>query len=793
MRIYLRLSWPRTNVAALQALRALFPGCRIVRQKGEVVLEEGAKKSESPTMTIVRGVGITEGDLADPLGPKDKDKDAPKAERPVHGFVFVVECEGAMATTLLKRDNRGSIIARPYLESASEPKCPNTGPKGEVLPCKKGKEHGQPAPRQELVIDDPAIADYLADLRLIGTYAGEAEAAKLAARLTRDTGRNIGFNVCEDTATAGVLRYVHSFGPPGDLWLRFAGAHYRVVVRDPDGPLTVIRTFSNGTSAIVGRFREHAVDSRVDGSCLFDSCHIAVFGVAATNEQILGYRGDLAVAMSHDDVRHILTALAYDLAHGVAIPGLGKKVSARLSPFVDVLSKRSCRVRGTGLVECDALASHEALDGVMALKRPLVFTLPKDGGVEITSVEIANALLGKKAKDGDLVLASPSSLTEEGGYLVTTFCSHCDEVTFLHVIVDRERDVSLQGIEVFLGPEYTFTNQVMREATQQMAAAIAKKKRISPREAAEEVLETHANSAKRDQWRKLLTDKPIPDSKVERTRCKDLEAFKVTLKEGWWYQVTLDPSCLEVQTCPMTLTTLRNLRGAIQANIFDVAKNTLELEDHRDGGGGHMHLGILRTFGRDALLFRNFFVDLCNNPLVLVAFDDDTINAPLLRERPRAVQAAFAEGLEAMDDRFLSASPASGQDLIVAFAEMLHGAKIYGCHEQGFKGDDTKHYQGLNVERVVTQPEVSRTIEVRRLRAQESVDEFILIGAMFEARIRYLHGAHARETIAFEPGDPIGPAYAEGDVARALKQYLGVAGVDPTPYQRLWQRNFGER
>jgi hypothetical protein len=802
VKLYLRLAWPRSPEAALAALKQLFSDCRILGKDGKKVLAEG-QKDDPPTLKIVSAVGIKAEDVEkDP--PKEGEKEAPKegekeAPKPAatRGFVFIVECESVAAVLLLTSDNGRSIIARPYLEPTSEPKCPNTSIKGEVLPCKKLQLHDQPAAREELAINEEMIRDYLEDLKLIGTYAGEAEAALVAERLTITEARPIGFNVCEDTNIEGVLRYVHSFGPDGDLWLRFSANHYRVVERDPEGPLTVIRTRSNGTFTIVGRFREHAVDSRVDGSCLFDSCHIAVYGVSAPDQKILDYRGVLAATMSGADVRHILTTLAYDLAHGIAIPGLGKNVGARLQPFLEAISKRrSCRVRGSGLTECKALASHAALDGVAKLKGPLLFTLPKDASDDkISSIEIANALLGKEAKSADLVLANPSALPGEGGYLVTTFCTHCDEVTFLHVIVDCERDVKVQEVEVFLGPEYTFTNEAMRKATEDLALAIAKRKKIAVSKAAEEVIETFANKGKRDDWWKLLDkEEPIQGAKLTKTKCKENDAFKVTLKEGWWFQVTLDPSCLEIQTGPMTLATLRQHHDAIQTHIFDVAKKTLKLEDHRNGGGGHMHLGILRSFGRDSLLFRNFFVDLCNNPLVLVAFDDDTVNAPTLRERPRVVQEAFAEGLKEMDQQFLDASPASGQELIVAFARMIHGEKIYGCHEHGFSGEDAPHYQALNVERILKQPEVSRTIEVRRLRAQESVDEFILVGEMFEARIRYLQEAYSRELIAFEAAKPIGPAYVQVNVERALKQYLAQAGInDSGPYLKLVRRNFEER
>jgi hypothetical protein len=492
--------------------------------------------------------------------------------------------------------------------------------------------------------------------------------------------------------------------------------------------------------------------------------------------------------MPEVSVRLLLAAMAYDLAEGLPVHGPGPTTHKLLAPFEGLgasqeKEKKSRRFVKTGHTELTVNASHRVLSAADRLRGPIRMTFPENAPkVALEGKRIARSLLGVKSdtmRDDDLVLGE---LAGEGAWLLTLQCPHCKESALLRVVLEKEHALRSVELEVFLGPEFTFTSVAMREATQKMAKGIAEKKKISLLEAAEEVTETVVNSGKREAWREILKKTPIKGTVIEKTTCKGYDAFKVTFTEaGWWFQVTLDPSCLEVQTSPMSLQEFKNRRTEITNHVFTPALNTtekggLELESHRDGGGGHMHLGILRTFGRDALLFRNFFVDLCNHPLLLWGLDDDTLNAPQICEYSQEIQGEVAAILNELDAQFKSSDPFSGQDLIVTFAQQLV-ERVYKLHNNGgFAEGVSAHYQALNVERVLSQPEKSRTLEVRRMRAQRSVDEFIAVGEMFQARIRWLKKTYPKETVPFEARDPV-TAPEKFDIQQDVMLYLGECGA----------------
>lgn len=712
------------------------------------------------------------------------------ASSSVPPFWWVIDlADNELSQKLLSRDDKGfgATVVYPYLDPAPEVDCRQPKVEGEKVKCPQEKEEAVVGVvPEDLTITNEMVAGWRSDILDVGTYAGEAEAALLATRLSQLAERQVGFHVCETLGEAGLLRYVHSFGPDVDLWLLYGDHHYRVVERDPDGQLLMVRYRSDGDLDILGRFRHHAIETRVDGSCLIDACHIAVYNKSALDREVRDHRRWISEQMPEASVRLLLAAMAYDLAEGIPVHGPGKKTHKLLAPFEGLgvsQEKKPRRFVGTGHTELSANASHRVLAAAERLRGPIRLTFPESAQkVSLGGKRVARSLLGIASdamRDDDLVLGE---LAGEGAWLITLQCPHCKATASLRVVLEKEHALQSMELEVFLGPEFTFTSVAMREATRKMATTIAEKQRISLQEAAEKVTETSANASKREAWREILKKTPIKGTVIEKTTCKGYDAFKVTFTEaGWWFQVTLDPSCLEVQTSPMSLQDFKNRRALITNHVFTPALRStkdggLELESHRDGGGGHMHLGILRTFGRDALLFRNFFVDLCNHPLLLWGLDDDTLNAPQICEYDQEVQGEVAAILNELDERFKSSNPFLGQELIVTFAQQLV-ERVYKLHNNGgFAEGVSAHYQALNVERVLSQPEKSRTLEVRRMRAQRSVDEFIAVGEMFQARIRWLKKTYPKATVPFEPREPV-TAPEKTEIQQEVMFYLSECGA----------------
>ena len=68
------------------------------------------------------------------------------------------------------------------------------------------------------------------------------------------------------------------------------------------------------------------------------------------------------------------------------------------------------------------------------------------------------------------------------------------------------------------------------------------------------------------------------------------DVVRVTYKDGWSFDVTMDPYCLEVVMPPFTLEELKKNKNRLQTELFDNMK-AVGLIPIRSLGGGHIHMG----------------------------------------------------------------------------------------------------------------------------------------------------------------------------------------------------------
>ena len=88
--------------------------------------------------------------------------------------------------------------------------------------------------------------------------------------------------------------------------------------------------------------------------------------------------------------------------------------------------------------------------------------------------------------------------------------------------------------------------------------------------------------------------------------------FEVKFKDGWWFRVSYDPACVEVQTKPSTLAELRNLRDRMVQAIFEQARKAGFTASR--AASGHVNVGADSAFDGDVDLFLRHFVDLPTTP-----------------------------------------------------------------------------------------------------------------------------------------------------------------------------------
>lgn len=235
--------------------------------------------------------------------------------------------------------------------------------------------------------------------------------------------------------------------------------------------------------------------------------------------------------------------------------------------------------------------------------------------------------------------------------------------------------------------------------------------------------------------------------------------FLVTLRNGWWFKVTHDPGVIEVTTKPSTLTELNQNKTQIEELIFRSARAG-RFTVHRTDNA-HFNLGALSAFDNDPKKFMHFFVDYHNNNhLALGTLGQDFDNAPPLS----ALGADQREALIRLTERVNRGEFSSVAEIAEAIRTQVY-TRSY--HESW----GAVHYQALGIKYLTSdnmrQPITSsielqallnlvpfvnftrdrdQPLEIRAAWSQASMDQFIRIAELIEARIGFLNSRNTPVT-----------------------------------------------
>jgi len=331
------------------------------------------------------------------------------------------------------------------------------------------------------------------------------------------------------------------------------------------------------------------------------------------------------------------------------------------------------------------------------------------------------------------------------------------------------------------GTEFTFSNDKMFKESQ---AAV-----VDGRQHAD----TPETLGKQREWVRLLLSKRPPGlDHVEALKDKSgYPVFRFTYADGFWYQCSIDIACIETQTFKMSLGDAQS-RGwllRLRRDIFDIAAE-LSLRADPVAGGGHLHLDIGRSFGNDPRLFRAFLVDFCNNPLALEVLENDPTNSPVMAQLAQQHRTEFASVIKKFDlslDHYKGSGAQAIQTLALDIEKRVYkGSSLY---------DPAEKYQALNLRRILDTgvAEGERTLEIRSIRAQRSVAEFVLIARLLRARIAMLKAGLASPA---QPDAKLERSAQNSDakaVLEAFRQYVEGAKLAWSDYEPLARANLAER
>ncbi|MFK7873276.1 MAG: hypothetical protein AB8C84_08915 [Oligoflexales bacterium] len=274
--------------------------------------------------------------------------------------------------------------------------------------------------------------------------------------------------------------------------------------------------------------------------------------------------------------------------------------------------------------------------------------------------------------------------------------------------------------------------------------------------------------------------------------------YTVQYRDGWFYNITVDPLVIEITAKPMTLNQARSLRYRIENDIFRFASQEMSvggwfqkgkgLFPSRSVGGGHIHIGFDSAFAHhtySALFVRNFLVDFSNHPTLAFLSLNKTKNDPPISLLKYPQRRAFHQVLDWFDKKKPS---------VYDFVKQVQGRVYYDTYRQPTEKDPEawfppQKYQAMNLTRLVSQDYTpsEKTIEIRSLRPQKDANDLIRILTLLEKRLELIKSY--LDPIPYEPDDRGLEFLSKKKLmerARCeLKSYVEGAGLNFKNYQDL--------
>ncbi len=211
-------------------------------------------------------------------------------------------------------------------------------------------------------------------------------------------------------------------------------------------------------------------------------------------------------------------------------------------------------------------------------------------------------------------------------------------------------------------------------------------------------------------------------------RCKatvDSEGNKIINFNGFEVYLAYDAGVIEMQSSPISQAEWRKKIDLLQENVFDVL-GSMGYFPHSHIGNGHLNMG-LQYFADKPMLLRNFIVDFFNHPglsIVLNTYNENLRNSQTFDQWIPRDQDRFREALQQLDaipdftirDVLEKLNPSLREKYIaLAMREVI----LYSW-DQSDKLDSEAR------------------LEIRSLRPQANMTDFLKVIQIFESRVDYL-------------------------------------------------------
>lgn len=204
--------------------------------------------------------------------------------------------------------------------------------------------------------------------------------------------------------------------------------------------------------------------------------------------------------------------------------------------------------------------------------------------------------------------------------------------------------------------------------------------------------------------------------------------YQVVYPDGWYFQISYDPYCVEITFKPSTAKELTDRIGLINDHIFKTGEQeglTVIKPDN-----SHFNFGINSAFKGNAEHFLRFFVDYSNRPdLALGSLGMSRFNAPPLS----SLDLFQRQALQKIVDAFYRGYAPRVSDVVRLIQDRVYiktlSPKLGATHSQAI---------GLKKAYAADLSQEDAPVEMRAMWIQDSAENFILIAKLFAHRIAWL-------------------------------------------------------
>jgi hypothetical protein len=327
------------------------------------------------------------------------------------------------------------------------------------------------------------------------------------------------------------------------------------------------------------------------------------------------------------------------------------------------------------------------------------------------------------------------------------------------------------------GTEFNFTNQALEKAWRERGRKAGYKgsRWQNPAEAEQSAAEKIAAAVKESCGEECVVK--TKNGKFGATE------YEIEFKNGWGFNISVDPAVVEIQTIPETSSKIRENVPLYQKYIFDAVKTAgfapSQAPDNDQEMSAHLNVGFRSAFENDPKAFLRFFIDYANHPSMASGIlGVDQHNAPPIATLDLEQRKALSRIVEYVNEGAVKTA-----DVVIR----LINYKVYTSSPNHKDEEDSsgRHFQAFGLKQLLKDEfrHHDMPFELRAVRQQLQASDYALVSELMEKRLDYLKKQEG--PIRYEPKEISPDESLSSMLAANFYVYASEMGEDWEKYRTL--------